>query len=195
MRIGKPAGKPSTVTTSAGPWDSPAVRNRNTAPPRRIGVPRFYGDENQLVVLDAGGRAGRTAGGLLRCRARGPVRRGGDGRRRLREESRGELYLQGRCRADAGEDFAFRTAAGRGGPRTRARGVRCSPGGEADIVDDHEARGFHQRVEVVDHLPVLAPNDDAQVDRLHVANEGRRTRRDRLEADAARGTNLVGRAQ
>src|SRR4051812_40204015 len=33
MRMGTPAGRPSTVTTNAGPGDSPAVRNRNTVPP------------------------------------------------------------------------------------------------------------------------------------------------------------------
>jgi hypothetical protein len=27
--IGKPAGKPSMIPVSAGPWDSPAVRYRN----------------------------------------------------------------------------------------------------------------------------------------------------------------------
>src|SRR5476649_1572895 len=53
MRMGNPAGRPSTVTTNAGPWDSPAVRNRNTVPPgaaapsrrrRHVGrVARFYG--------------------------------------------------------------------------------------------------------------------------------------------------------
>src|SRR3954452_5829458 len=51
--MGTPAGRPSTVTPSAGPWDSPAVRNRNTVPPgtvtprgrrRHVGrVARFYG--------------------------------------------------------------------------------------------------------------------------------------------------------
>ena len=30
-RIGIPAGNPSTVTTRAGPWDSPAVKKRSTA--------------------------------------------------------------------------------------------------------------------------------------------------------------------
>jgi hypothetical protein len=58
MRIGSPAGRPSTVTTSAGPWDSPAVRKRNTV--LQVGrVRRFYGTliRTQLFVVLPAGRA------------------------------------------------------------------------------------------------------------------------------------------
>src|SRR5271156_125783 len=48
---GSPAGRPSTITTRARPWDSPAVRKRSTQPRYRTGsaVPEPRGRCSLLV--------------------------------------------------------------------------------------------------------------------------------------------------
>src|SRR5690606_2438525 len=139
-----PAGRPSTIATSAGPWDSPAVSQRNMVP--IFSRPAPNGDIGltpwPLPLRDRGGR-----GRALAEEERERVAQEEHGERAAdHERSEGELGLaSGASQQD--EDQAHARGEQEGGEGPADRGPRAVPAqveadqaGEFDVAPAHAGR-------------------------------------------------------
>ena len=167
--IGSPAGSPSTMTTRAGPWDSPAVRKRSTrnsfgrAPDAALDGGRYPQDTGGSSALPgwfsrAGGRSARR--GARSSVPSGEERPVGEGRvvaePACREPGEREHGGEHGAEAEAGEHRVDRLPAereaehrGEGHVAAAERGrVREPEDGEHDERGDGAQHGADERVAV-----------------------------------------------